>query len=56
MSAASKPIRILALAALLALGVNLTGCTSYSGDEGAERTQEQSEMLRDRISTTQIDR
>lgn len=48
--------RLLGLVMLLVLGTVLTGCTRYSGDAGAERTEQQSEKLQDRIKTTQIDR
>lgn len=48
--------RILAAAALVILGATLAGCTRGSGDPGVDRSQQQSEELRERISTTQIDR
>ena len=48
--------RILGLVMMFSLGTLLAGCGSYMGDPGAERTQQQSEELQDRIRTTQIDR
>ena len=56
MSAAIKRLRILATAAIVVLGTALAGCTGGTGDTGADRTSQQSEELKDRITTTQIDR
>jgi len=39
--------------ALLAVTV---GCSRYEGDAGAKRDQQQSEVLQNRIRTTQVDR
>jgi outer membrane biogenesis lipoprotein LolB len=44
------------MAVLFSAGALLTGCSSDTGDRGADRTQQQSEQLQDRIKTTQIDR
>jgi hypothetical protein len=46
----------LGVALLFALSTLAGGCTSYSGDAGAKRSDQQSEQLRERGSTTQIDR
>ena len=56
MSAPFTRIRILAVAAIVVLGATLSGCTGGGGDAGADRSQQQSEELRDRLNTTQIDR
>ena len=48
--------RILAAVVVLSLGTILAGCSAYEGDPGAKRTQQQTEELRSRITTTQIDR
>ncbi len=48
--------RILAAVMIFSLGTILAGCSPYDGDPGANRSQQQSEELRDRINTTQIDR
>lgn len=49
-------IRILAIAAVFSIGAGVTGCSDYKVDDGAKRTQQQSEELDNRIMTTQIDR
>jgi len=49
-------IRILAIAAVFSIGASVTGCSDYKADDGAKRTQQQSEELDNRIMTTQIDR
>ena len=56
MSAASSRFRLLVTVAILSLGATLAGCTGSGGDPGADRSQQQSQELRDRISTTQTDR
>ena len=48
--------RILALTAVFSMGAIVAGCSGDSGDRGADRSQQQSEKLQDRIKTTQIDR
>ena len=48
--------RILGVLVIFSLGAILAGCSGYSGDPGAERSQQQSEELQDRIKTTQVDR
>ena len=40
----------------MCVGVILSGCGRYTADSGADRTQKQSEELRNRINTTQVDR
>ena len=49
-------IRILAIAAVFSIGATVAGCSDYKVDDGAKRTQQQSEELDNRIMTTQIDR
>jgi hypothetical protein len=56
MSELSARFRVLATALIISLGVILAGCSGGGGDPGAERSQQQSEQLQDRIKTTQIDR
>ncbi len=56
MSAIIARYRILGTVLILALGTILAGCTGYEDDPGAKRTQQQSDELRDRIHTIQIDR
>lgn len=56
MSAALSRFRVLAIAAVLSAGTLLGACSSYSGDSGADRSEQQSQDLRNRITTTQIDR
>ncbi len=56
MSAIIARYRILGTVLILSLGTILAGCTGYGDDPGAKRTQQQSEELRGRINTTQIDR
>lgn len=48
--------RILAAVVIFSLGTVLAGCSPYTGDAGAKRSQQQTEELRNRINTTQIDR
>jgi len=48
--------RVLAMAVVFSAGALLAGCSSDTGDRGADRTQQQSEQLQDRVKTTQIDR
>ena len=55
MSVNFSSIRVYGLAIAMSLGALLAGC-GQSSDPGAERSQQQSEQLRDRINTTQIDR
>ena len=49
-------IQVLAVAVVLSAGALLAGCSGDMGDPGADRTQQQSEQLQNRIKTTQIDR
>ena len=56
MSATFAHFRILAIAAVLSIGASVAGCSEYKVDDGAKRTQQQSEELDNRIMTTQIDR
>lgn len=56
MSAKFTHYRILGIVVIFSLGAILAGCSPYTGDAGAKRTQQQTEELRDRINTTQIDR
>ncbi|GMQ96069.1 MAG: hypothetical protein BMS9Abin14_568 [Gammaproteobacteria bacterium] len=56
MSAIIARYRILGTVLILSLGTILAGCTGYENDPGAKRTQQQSDVLRDRINTTQNDR
>jgi hypothetical protein len=56
MSAKFAHYRILGIVVIFSLGTILAGCSPYAGDAGAQRTQQQTEELRDRINTTQIDR
>jgi len=56
MSAKFARYRILAMVVVFSLGTILAGCSPYAGDPGAKRSQQQTEELRDRINTTQIDR
>jgi len=44
------------MAVVFSAGALLAGCSSDTGDRGADRTQQQSEQLQDRVKTTQIDR
>ena len=48
--------RILASALIFSVGVLVAGCSGDTGDPGADRSQQQSEQLQNRIKTTQIDR
>jgi hypothetical protein len=48
--------RILAALVIFSLGTILAGCFGDAGDPGVKRSQQQTEELRDRINTTQIDR
>lgn len=56
MKATNTRFRILGLIVTFSLGTLLIGCSPYGGDAGAERSQQQSEVLQDRIKSTQIDR
>jgi hypothetical protein len=56
MSAKLACNRILGMVVTFSLGILLAGCSGDAGDPGAKRTQQQSEVLQDRIKTTQIDR
>ena len=56
MSEICARFRFLALVAVFSVGAIVAGCTGDSGDRGADRSQQQSEKLQDRIKTTQIDR
>ena len=48
--------RILELLLIVSFGAVLASCTGGKPDENKQRSQQQSEELRDRIMTTQIDR
>ena len=48
--------RILGVLVFFFLGTLLVGCSGYSEDPGANRSQQQSEQLQNRIKTTQVDR
>ncbi len=48
--------RILGVLVIFSLASILAGCSGYSGDPGADRSQQQSQELQNRIKTTQIDR
>jgi len=48
--------RILAATVVFSVGVMLAGCSGGTGDPGADRSQQQSKQLQDRINTTQVDR
>jgi len=56
MPATSARYRILATVVVLSLGLVLSGCSGNAGDSGAKRSDQQSKQLRDRVTTTQIDR
>ena len=56
MSAIIARYRILGALVIFSLATILAGCSAYTGDQGANRTQQQSEELQDRINSTQIDR
>jgi hypothetical protein len=56
MSVKFARIRILAVVVVFATGAIVAGCSGGKIDEGAKRTQQQSEELQNRIMTTQIDR
>ncbi len=56
MSATFARYRLLAIVVVFSLGTILAGCSPYAGDPGAKRSQQQTEELRNRINTTQIDR
>ena len=56
MSAIIARYRILGIVVIFSLGTVLAGCSPYAGDPGAKRTQQQTDDLRNRIKTTQIDR
>ncbi len=56
MSARITRYRILGMVVIFSLGSMLAGCSGNAGDSGAERSQQQTKELRDRMSTTQIDR
>ena len=48
--------RVLAVAVGFSASALLAGCSGDMGDPGADRTQQQSKQLQNRINTTQIDR
>ena len=48
--------RILGVLVIFSLASILAGCSGYSGDPGADRSQQQSQELQNRIKTTQVDR
>ena len=56
MSELSSRFRTLTTALVFSAGVIVAGCSGDAGDRGADRSQQQSEQLQDRIKTTQIDR
>ena len=56
MSAISTCYRILGILVIFSLGTLLAGCSGEMSDPGAKRSQHQSEELRARINTTQVDR
>ena len=57
MSVIFARFRALAIVAVFATSSMVAGCSSGGKvDEGAKRTQQQSEELQNRIMTTQIDR
>ena len=56
MSEKSSRKRLLELLVIASLGAVLAACTGGGLDEDKQRSQQQSEELRDRIMTTQVDR
>ncbi len=56
MSELSSRFRTLTTALVFSAGIIVAGCSGDAGDRGADRSQQQSEQLQDRIKTTQIDR
>lgn len=56
MSAKFARNRVLALLLIASIGAVLAACSGGKPDENKQRSQQQSEELRDRIMTTQIDR
>jgi hypothetical protein len=52
----SARFRTLTTVLIFSAGVILAGCSGGGGDPGADRSQQQSEQLQNRIKTTQIDR
>lgn len=57
MSVIFARFRALAIVAVFAISSMVAGCSNGGKvDEGAKRTQQQSEELQNRIMTTQIDR
>ena len=56
MSPINAIVRFLGVVLVIFLGFTLAGCGSSSGDPGAERSDQQSQDLRNRINSTQIDR
>ena len=48
--------RILAVTVVFSVGAMVAGCSGGAGDPGADRSQQQSKQLQDRINTTQVDR
>ena len=56
MSEKSARKRLLELLVIASLGAVLVACTGGPLDEDKKRTQQQSQELRDRIMTTQVDR
>lgn len=56
MSAILARSRILGVVLILSLGTVIAGCSGDRSDPGAKRSQQQSEVLQERIKTTQVDR
>lgn len=56
MSAILARNRILGVVLILGLGTVIAGCSGDRSDPGAKRSQQQSEVLQNRIKTTQVDR
>ena len=48
--------RLLGVVLLFSVGILFAGCSGYSEDPGAKRSQQQSVDLQNRIKTTQVDR
>ena len=51
-----SPLRALGIALVFSMATVLAGCDGYTGDAGAERTEQESQMLRDRLRQVQADR
>jgi hypothetical protein len=56
MSKFTVRLQLLGMVVILCLGALLAGCSRYTGDAGADRSRQQSQELRERIRTTQVDR